>query len=58
MYGLYQFKTGFNEAVLHRWGTWDAPYRPLLYAAYRGAEALRMLYYRRLKKRQRGRAAG
>lgn len=57
MYGLYQFKTGFNETVLHRWGTWDAPYRPLLYAAWRAAEALRMFYYRRLKKRQRSRAA-
>ena len=46
MFGLYQFKTGFSDRVLQRWGTWDAPFRPLLYASYRAAEAARMFYYR------------
>jgi lipid II:glycine glycyltransferase (peptidoglycan interpeptide bridge formation enzyme) len=55
MHGLYQFKTGFSQGVLERWGTWDAPYRPGLYAGYRAAEALRMLWHRGLKKRLRRR---
>ena len=28
MHGLYQFKTGFSEQVLERWGSWDVPCRP------------------------------
>jgi lipid II:glycine glycyltransferase (peptidoglycan interpeptide bridge formation enzyme) len=56
MYGLYQFKTGFSDCVLERWGTWDAPFRPFAYWLYRGAEALRMFYYRRLRKVLRGRS--
>ncbi len=51
MAGLYQFKTGFSEQVLERWGTWDAVYRPGVRALYGAAEALRMSYYRGLKKR-------
>jgi lipid II:glycine glycyltransferase (peptidoglycan interpeptide bridge formation enzyme) len=58
MYGLYQFKTGFNDAVTERWGTWDALFRPALYAGYRAAEALRMFYYRNVKKRRRARSRG
>jgi lipid II:glycine glycyltransferase (peptidoglycan interpeptide bridge formation enzyme) len=58
MFGLYQFKTGFNETVFERWGTWDVPLRPVLYAAYRAAEAMRMFYYRTLKKKLRGRPRG
>ena len=54
MSGLYQFKTGFSDTVLERWGTWDVSYRPALCALYRAAEAARMLYYRRLKKHLRG----
>lgn len=50
MFGLYQFKTGFSETVLERWGTWDVAYRPVLCALYRAAESARMLYYRRVKK--------
>jgi lipid II:glycine glycyltransferase (peptidoglycan interpeptide bridge formation enzyme) len=57
MFGLYQFKTGFSETVLQRWGSWDVPSRPLLYRMYRGAEALRMFYYRTLRKRGRARTA-
>lgn len=51
MYGLYQFKTGFNEKVQERWGTWDAPCRWPAYMGYRAAEAARMFYHRTLKKR-------
>ncbi len=58
MFGLYQFKTGFSENVLERWGTWDAVYRPVLCVLYRAAEAARMFYYRKLKKRLRGRQGG
>ncbi|HTO23019.1 MAG TPA: peptidoglycan bridge formation glycyltransferase FemA/FemB family protein [Spirochaetia bacterium] len=54
MAGLYQFKTGFSEQVLERWGTWDVRYRPVLCALYRAAEAVRMFYYRRFRKRLRG----
>jgi lipid II:glycine glycyltransferase (peptidoglycan interpeptide bridge formation enzyme) len=58
MFGLYQFKTGFSECLLERWGTWDAPYLAGLYFMYRVAEALRMLYYRNIKKRSRSRKSG
>jgi lipid II:glycine glycyltransferase (peptidoglycan interpeptide bridge formation enzyme) len=58
MFGLYQFKTGFSDVVLERWGTWDAPFRPVLYVLYRAAEAVRMFYYRSVKKRLRSRARG
>ncbi len=55
MFGLYQFKTGFSDCLLERWGTWDVPFRPVLYSLYRAAEAVRMFYYRKLKKRSRRR---
>jgi len=55
MYGLYQFKTGFSDRIVERWGTWDVPYRPLAYAAYRAAEAARLFYFRVMKKRARRR---
>ena len=55
MFGLYQFKTGFSEKVVERWGTWDVPYRPTLFALYRAAERARMFYHRGLKKRLRER---
>jgi len=55
MFGLYQFKTGFADNVLERWGTWDATFRPMLCSLYRGAEAARMFYHRDLKKRLRAR---
>ncbi len=58
MFGLYQFKTGFSEQVVERWGTWDAPYRPFLYALYRVAESARMFYYRSFRKRSRARSRG
>jgi lipid II:glycine glycyltransferase (peptidoglycan interpeptide bridge formation enzyme) len=58
MFGLYQFKTGFSDRVQDRWGTWDAPFSPGFYFLYRVAEALRMFYYRSIKKRIRSRHSG
>jgi len=58
MFGLYQFKTGFSENVIERWGTWDAPYHPILCAGYDGAEGLRMFYFRVLRKRRRAQTRG
>jgi lipid II:glycine glycyltransferase (peptidoglycan interpeptide bridge formation enzyme) len=55
MFGLYQFKTGFSDTVLERWGTWDASFRPVLFFLYRAAEAARMFYHRDLKKRLKAR---
>jgi lipid II:glycine glycyltransferase (peptidoglycan interpeptide bridge formation enzyme) len=56
MHGLYQFKTGFSETILERWGSWDVPFRPLLFTLYRAAEAARMSWHRGLKKRLRRRS--
>jgi lipid II:glycine glycyltransferase (peptidoglycan interpeptide bridge formation enzyme) len=58
MFGLYQFKTGFSDKVLERWGTWDFIYRPVLFALYSVLERARMFYYRVHKKRGRARAKG
>ncbi len=55
MFGLYQFKTGFSDRIVQRWGTWDVPYRPVLFALYRAAEGVRLFYYRSMKKRLRPR---
>jgi lipid II:glycine glycyltransferase (peptidoglycan interpeptide bridge formation enzyme) len=55
MYGLYQFKTGFSDCLVERWGTWDVPIRPVLYSLYRAAEAARLFYYRNFKTRLRRR---
>jgi lipid II:glycine glycyltransferase (peptidoglycan interpeptide bridge formation enzyme) len=41
MAGLYRFKTGFGGSIVHRPGSWDYPYKPLLYALFRNAESLR-----------------
>jgi lipid II:glycine glycyltransferase (peptidoglycan interpeptide bridge formation enzyme) len=51
MHGLYRFKTGFGGGIVHSPGCWDYPLRPLAYIGFRGAEALRYLYYKVLKKR-------
>jgi hypothetical protein len=53
MHGLYRFKTGFGGTVLHRPGCWDYPLKPMIYRAYRAAEAARMLYYKKIAKRAR-----
>ncbi len=50
MRGLYRFKTGFGGRIFNRLGCYDVPRRPGLYRGYRAAEALRALYFRRLRK--------
>lgn len=56
MYGLYQFKTGFSDRIVQRWGTWDAPCQPAFCALYRAAEEARLFYFRTVKKRLRRRS--
>jgi lipid II:glycine glycyltransferase (peptidoglycan interpeptide bridge formation enzyme) len=34
LYGLYRFKSGFNETITDFVGTWDLPVRPRAYAAW------------------------
>ena len=41
MAGLYRFKTGFGGNSIHRMGSYDYPYRPLLARLFRKAEAVR-----------------
>ena len=41
MHGLWRFKTGFGGDILHYFGAWDYPYRPVMYGLYRRAETLR-----------------
>ncbi|HTP58244.1 MAG TPA: peptidoglycan bridge formation glycyltransferase FemA/FemB family protein [Spirochaetia bacterium] len=55
MFGLYQFKTGFSDRILERWGTWDVSYRRLLFALYRAAEEIRLSWFRSVRKRWRRR---
>jgi lipid II:glycine glycyltransferase (peptidoglycan interpeptide bridge formation enzyme) len=51
MHGLYRFKTGFGGKIIHRPGCWDYPLRRGLYGVFRGAEAARKYYFKRLRKR-------
>jgi lipid II:glycine glycyltransferase (peptidoglycan interpeptide bridge formation enzyme) len=41
MAGLYRFKTGFGGKIVHRPGSWDYPYKPVLHALFKNAEILR-----------------
>ena len=41
MAGLYRFKTGFGGKIVHRPGSWDYPYKPVLHALFKNAETLR-----------------
>ncbi|GMO39435.1 MAG: lipid II:glycine glycyltransferase FemX [Termitinemataceae bacterium] len=41
MAGLYRFKTGFGGTIIHRPGSWDFAYKPILTAAFHSAEGLR-----------------
>jgi lipid II:glycine glycyltransferase (peptidoglycan interpeptide bridge formation enzyme) len=41
MAGLYRFKTGFGGTIIHRPGSWDYPYRPLMTGIFSAAEGLR-----------------
>jgi lipid II:glycine glycyltransferase (peptidoglycan interpeptide bridge formation enzyme) len=60
MFGLYQFKTGFSDRIVERWGTWDVPCRRPAFLLYSLAEAARMAFFRGLRKRgaRRRRTAG
>jgi lipid II:glycine glycyltransferase (peptidoglycan interpeptide bridge formation enzyme) len=49
MAGLYRFKTGFGGRIIHRPGSWDYPYRPLLAGLFRAAESVRKLLRDRKK---------
>lgn len=41
MAGLYRFKTGFGGEIIHRPGSWDYPYKPIVTQAFKLAEASR-----------------
>ena len=41
MEGLYRFKTGFGGNIIHRPGSWDYPYKKLIYKLFNIAERLR-----------------
>ena len=41
MAGLYRFKTGFGGLIIKRPGTWDYPYKPVVYYFFKKAESLR-----------------
>jgi lipid II:glycine glycyltransferase (peptidoglycan interpeptide bridge formation enzyme) len=54
MAGLYRFKTGFGGRIIHRSGSWDYAYRPLMKGLYSTAEGLRKKLWnlkKRLKRR-------
>jgi lipid II:glycine glycyltransferase (peptidoglycan interpeptide bridge formation enzyme) len=50
MAGLYRFKTGFGGKIIHRAGSWDYKYKPLIYNLFTAAEALRKKLRDRRKK--------
>jgi lipid II:glycine glycyltransferase (peptidoglycan interpeptide bridge formation enzyme) len=54
MAGLYQFKTGFGGRIIHRPGSWDYAYRPLVKFLFSWAEKTRKAVWN-LKKIRRGR---
>ncbi len=41
MAGLYRFKTGFGGKIIHRPGSWDYTYKPVVTGLFNTAEALR-----------------
>jgi hypothetical protein len=41
MAGLYRFKTGFGGRIIHRGGSWDYAYRPVMKRLFTAAEAAR-----------------
>ena len=51
MEGLYRFKTGFGGSIIHRPGSWDYPYKKLVYNLFNIAEKLRKKLLNRKKKR-------
>lgn len=52
MAGLYRFKTGFGGKIIHRPGSWDYVYRPVIRKLFTAAESLRRKL-RTLKKMRR-----
>lgn len=56
MAGLYRIKTGFGGEIVRYPGCWDAPTRPLAYAAYRVAESARLWWHKGFMKRLRRRS--
>ena len=53
MAGLYLFKTGFGGKIIHRYGAWDVPLHPSLYAIFRSAEKTRAFWHKKIKKSMR-----
>lgn len=53
MAGLYRFKTGFGGQLRHYPGSWDFVYRPFVYAVFRAAERLRLLWHKKIRKSRR-----
>ncbi len=51
MAGLYRFKTGFGGRIIHRPGSWDFPYKPVVYSLFNFAERLRKIMRDKKKKR-------
>jgi lipid II:glycine glycyltransferase (peptidoglycan interpeptide bridge formation enzyme) len=51
MAGLYRFKTGFGGQIIHRTGSWDYVYKPVVYTVFRIAETFRKIIRDRKKKR-------
>jgi lipid II:glycine glycyltransferase (peptidoglycan interpeptide bridge formation enzyme) len=51
MAGLYLFKTGFGGTIIHRPGSWDFVYKPLIYRLFTTAEAIR----KKIRDRKKGR---
>jgi lipid II:glycine glycyltransferase (peptidoglycan interpeptide bridge formation enzyme) len=41
MAGLYRFKTNFGGNIIHRCGSWDYPYRPVVKSLFNAAEGIR-----------------
>jgi lipid II:glycine glycyltransferase (peptidoglycan interpeptide bridge formation enzyme) len=52
MAGLYLFKTGFGGRIIHRPGSWDFAYKPLVRRFFTAAESLRK-GFRTMKKKKR-----
>jgi len=55
MHGLYMFKNNFGGKNIHRTGSWDYPTKPVVFALYKSAEALRAFWFKKVMKKIRGR---
>jgi len=51
MEGLYRFKTGFGGSIIHRPGSWDYPYKRMIYNLFNAAEKYRKKILNRKKKK-------